>query len=277
MNKQDIITLWASFWISADDALLILQKIMEISSKNLFLLNDIDDKYKDDIKSAFQQRKLGIPLEHILWETEFYGNRFFVSKDTLIPRNDTEILVEKAIEFIKQQKKISLADIWTGTGCIPISILKETWEYISNAFAVDISPEALTITKQNVSLHWLDDKIEVFQWDLFTPLENKKFHHLVVTANLPYILDNDIENMDKETIDYEPHLALFGGQETWFELYEKLVNQLQSVKAESITLFIEIGFDQGQIVRDFCNERNISLQIYKDNWWIERCVELQIR
>ena len=278
MNKQDIITLWASFWIPREDVFLIMEKIMNLSSKDLFLLSDIDDGYVADIEWALQKRKSWRPLEYILWEAEFYGYTFFVNEHTLIPKNDTEILVEKTIEYIKNKnQKIALVDIWTGTGCIPISILKETREYISNIYAVDISPEALLTTRQNISLHWFDDKIEVFEWDLFTPLGTKEFDHLVVTANLPYILDDDFENIDQQVIDYEPHTALFGWEKTWFELYEKLVNQLQSVKAENIMLFIEIGFDQWDIVRDFCLQRNIFLQIYKDNWWIERCAHMQIR
>lgn len=277
MNKQDIITLWASFDIPRDDVFLMIQNIMNISAKDLFLLSDIDDTYVPRIKNVFQDRQSGIPLEYILWETEFYGHRFLLNKNTLIPKNDTEVLVEKTIEYISSQTNTyTLVDIWTWTGCIPISVLKKSWENIPKAYAVDISSDVLDIAKQNISLHWLNNKIDIFEGDLFAPLQEKVFTHLVVTANLPYILDNDLENIDKQVLDHEPHLALFWGKKTWFELYEKLVRQLQDIQAESIILFIEIGFDQWKIVRDFCKKQQIDFNIYKDNGWIERCVQMKI-
>ena len=99
----------------------------------------------------------------------------------------------------------------------------------------------------------------------------------MVTANLPYIKDNDFDNIDQSVIYHEPHSALFGWDQTGFELYEKLVSQLDSVVSESITLFIEIGFDQADIVRDFCERQKIDFEIYRDNWGVERCVKMKIR
>ena len=277
-NKQDIITLWASSWIPRDDVFLMIQSVMSISSKDIFLLDDIDEKYIPEIQEMFQKRKSWIPLEYILWEAEFYGYRFFVTSDTLIPRNDTEVLVEKAIEYIKSQNNnVSLVDIWTGTGCIPISILKEIWDKIDKSYAIDISPLALSIAEKNKHAHELSQSIELLGWDLFIPLQDIQFKDLVATANLPYILDDDFENIDDSVAEHEPHRALFGWKQTGFELYEKLIGQLQSISADSIILFIEIGFDQWQIVRDFCKTKDISFQIYKDNGWIERCVEIKIR
>ena len=277
MKKQDIMTLWASYWIPRDDVFLIVQKVMRVSSKDLFLLDTIDVKHICEIERIFSERKSWTPLEYILWESEFYGHVFFVNKHTLIPKNDTEVLVEKAIDYIStQNKKITLIDIWTGTWCIAISVLKSSSDSISNAYAIDVSSNTLEVTRKNIYSHWFENKIEAVEWSLFTPLQDKDFDHLVVTANLPYVKNDDFENIDSQVIDYEPHLALFGWKKTGFELYEKLISQLQQVQAESIILFIEIGFDQWGVVRDFCNKQKINFKIYTDNAWVERCVEMKI-
>lgn len=293
MKKQDIITLWISHDIKRDDVFLMLQNILDISSKELFLLDDIPADKIPDIKKAFSKYSEGMPLEYIIWETEFYGYKFFVSEDALIPRNDTEVLVEKAVEYINNltpnpsptrrgEQNITLVDVWTGTGCIPISIYKQSGDNIKQCFAIDISPAAVKVAEKNAEFHNLQDKIEFFHGDLLTSsssflLQEGGTTHLVVTANLPYIKDNDFENIDERVNHHEPHLALFWWPDTGFELYEKLVSQLQSIKAHDITLFIEIGFDQWDIVRDFCIKQKINFEIYRDNWWIDRCVQMKIR
>ena len=282
MKKQDIITLWVSHDIKRDDVFSVLQNILDISAKELFLLDDIWDDKVSEIKKAFLKYSEGMPLEYIIWETEFYGYKFFVSQDTLVPRNDTEVLVEKAVELIDTQKEISLVDVWTGTGCIPISIYKQSGDNIKQCFAIDISPAALKVAEKNRAFHDLADNIEFFHGDLLIPpptplLQEGGATHLVVTANLPYIKDNDFKNIDDSVNHHEPHLALFGGPETGFELYERLINQLQNIKADTITLFIEIGFDQWDVVRDFCMKQDIEFEIYRDNGGIERCTQMKIR
>ena len=278
MKKQEIIQFWISLDILKEDIFLMLQKALNISSKELFFLDTIPQEDILKIKKMFHLKNTGIPIEQILWETDFYGYIFFLNEHTLIPKNDTEVLVEKAIEYIKwQNKKMSLVDVWTGTGCIPMAILKQLPGEILESYGIDISPQALAIAKKNSAFHWLLEKLILIEWDLFAPLQDKVFKNLVVTANLPYILDGDFDNMDYEVVNNEPHTALFGWPETGFELYEKLIAQLQSVKAETIILFIEIWFDQSCIMRDYSKRNNIEFHVYKDNAWVERCVEMKIR
>jgi len=208
MKKQDIINLWASLDIPTDDTLLIIQKIMGISSKELFLVYDIDDSYIADIKSAFQQIQSGIPLEYMFGEAEFYGYKFFVNKHTLIPRNDTEILTQKTIEHIKSQaENVSLVDVGTGSWCIGISVYKNLNNKISHTILIDISEQALEVTRKNITLYWYTKNIDTLSWDLFSPLLREPFSNLVVTANLPYIKDNDFDNIDQSVIYHEPHSA----------------------------------------------------------------------
>jgi len=153
----------------------MLQKVLNISSKELFFLDTIPQEDILKIKKMFHLKNTGIPIEQILWETDFYGYIFFLNEHTLIPKNDTEGLVEKAIEYIKwQNKKMSLVDVWTGTGCIPMAILKQLPGEILESYGIDISPQALAIAKKNSAFHWLLEKLILIEWD-YLPLFKIRF------------------------------------------------------------------------------------------------------
>jgi len=178
---------------------------------------------------------------------EFYSLPFYVDKRVLIPRNDTEILVDRVLKEITQNT--ILIDVGTGSGAIPISIIKNRDIY--KVFAVDISLDALEVAKINIEINNIQEKIELFHSDLLeiflSRTEKLETQNLIITANLPYIKNGDIENMDQEVLENEPHIALFGGEKTGFEMYERLIDQIQELKSffsGDITLYIEIGFDQ---------------------------------
>jgi len=148
----------------------------------------------------------------------------------------------------------------------------------------------LEVSKINIKKHNLEDKVIQLHWDLlssFILILNKKSIlsplqeggiDLIITANLPYIKDWDFENMDEETIKFEPDLALYWWEKTGFELYEKLIHQilkLQSINnIETIVLFIEIWFDQKEIAISFLEKLNLKFEIFKDNWGIDRCIKI---
>jgi len=279
MKKSDIISLGLSYWIVQSDISKLLEKILEISSKDLFFLSEINEKYFWKIEEVFLEIHSGKPLEHILEYADFYGYTFYVTPSTLIPKNDTEVLVEKTIEYLQRHKEsVSLVDIWTGTGCIPISIYKEISKKIDSVFAIDISKDALVVAEKNAKIHWVEERVELLQWDLFSPLLKQKIPHLVITANLPYIKDADFKNIDTKVMAHEPHLALFGGEKTWFELYEKLIIQLQNyASAKTLVLFIEIGFDQWEIAKKYLDTLWVLYEIFHDNGWIDRCIKIQLK
>ena len=303
---------------------LMLQKITGLSKNQLFLNNYTLTDFQKKQLLEYQKRYLSWePIEYIIENAEFYGLDFYVDSRVLIPRNDTEIMVEKVIESVKFKKEkyflnfwfndwklfesqsmiapifegiklnnfkninTILIDIWTGSACIPISILKN----LSTAgpsplktYAIDISKDALDVAKINIKKHNLEDKIELIQSDLlkdFKQILSSKFYKLntiIITANLPYIKNWDFENMDKETIKFEPDLALYWWEKTGFELYEKLIFQifeLQNIyNIKKIILFIEIWFDQKQIAIDFLKKQNLKFEIFKDNNNIDRCIKI---
>lgn len=267
---------------------LIKQKITGLSKSQLFLSPKIEYKFQKEIDLAIKRLKNWEPVEYIINNAEFYSLDFYVNNNVLTPRNDTEIMVDKAIETIvnipkkiNKEPNITLIDIWTWSSCIAISILKNTFK-INNSYVIDISEKALEISKKNIKLHNLENKIKIIHWSLLENfLLDKNYNldkNIVITANLPYIKNNDFDNIDKETIQFEPALALYWWKKTWFELYEQLINQIIKLKKENkeknIYLFIEIWFDQKVYSKKYLDNLDLKFEIFKDNWWIYRCIKI---
>lgn len=258
---------------------LIIQKITGLSKEQLFLNSEIPDIYKKDIEKAFLRLEEWEPIEYILEEAEFYSISFYVDSRVLIPRNDTEVMVDEVLEELKSEKKYSYIDVWTWSSCIPIAIIQNSKNELIKPYVVDVSKEALEVSKINIERYYFDEYITQIHWDLLTPfLEEKKYklkENIIITANLPYIKDADYESMDKEVIKYEPKLALYGWKWTWFELYQKLISQCLELKEiHNIILFIEIGFDQKRVAEDFLNNLWLKYEIFKDSGDIDRCIKV---
>jgi len=301
MKKQELINFWLKLWISQNNILRILEKITGLSKNQLFLSDYINDKFIDKIEEYFARLVSWEPIEYILKKAEFYGFDFYVDSRVLIPRNDTEVMVEEAIKTLNKEnkKEFLLIDVWTGSSCIAISILKNT-KNIKKSYVIDISKKALEVSKINIEKHNLENKIIQINWNLLennplAPLSrgiecllthdksNWGIFNIIITANLPYIKNWDFENMDEETIEYEPDLALYWGEKTGFELYEKLIFQVLELKKSTllggdlegaIILFIEIWFDQKELAINFLKKQNLQFEIFKDNWWIDRCIKI---
>lgn len=283
MKKIEIFKIWKDLWLDANKIEKIILKITDLSKSQLFLVDLIDDKYIKKINESFNKLNKWEPFEYIINNAEFYSLDFFVDNRVLIPRNDTEIMVDKAIETIVTLNNSTLIDVWTWSWCVGISIFKNT-KKITNCYLTDISRQVLEVSQINITKHNLLDKIVTiksnllvkFIWNDDYPLSS----NLVITANLPYIKNWDYKNMSKETIWYEPDLALYGWKKTGFELYETLINECLLLKKlnniKKIFLFIEIWFDQKDHSNKYLTDLLLKYQYFKDNWWIERCVKIEI-
>ncbi len=257
----------------------MLQKHLQLSKVDIFLLQEIPKKYEKYIIRDLQNLQKWIPIEYIIQKAEFFSLDFFVDNRVLIPRNDTEILVEQVLK-IPNLETYFLVDIGTGSGAIPISILKNS--NISQALAIDISSQALEVAKKNRKKYDLETRLSLYQSDLLHHTEIQKIigkhKKIIFTANLPYIKNGDFENMSQETLENEPHLALFGGQNTGFELYESLIFQIfeliENYKIQEIILFIEIGFDQKEVSTIFLQQHQLTHTFFQDNNQIDRCVKI---
>ena len=206
---------------------------------NLELTTKFDEEIKDYVffKNAIQRYVNGEMMEYIFNKAYFLSTPFFVNKDVLIPRQETEQLVLRTLELIKEifsENEINIADVCTGSGCIGISIAKVLPN--NHYFLTDISKEALRIAKNNTNL-LKDVDIKCLQGDMLEPLKNNKIDVLV--CNPPYI--SNIEEIDEKTWKQEPHLALVAEPATLY--YEKVLKDCRSVLSSKYLLAFEIGED----------------------------------
>ena len=194
----------------------------------------------DQYKSFLKRRASREPLEHIIGETEFMGLPFWVNEDVLIPRQDTETLVELVLNEHKE-KNISLLDVCTGSGCILISILKNVKD--TSGCGYDISKQAINVAKENAKLNDVSALFE--RSDLFEDVMESDMD--VIVSNPPYIPSEVVTTLMPEVVDFEPHEAL-DGKEDGLYFYRKIIDRCKEFLKPQGYLLFEIGYDQGEAV-----------------------------
>ena len=215
--------------------------------------------------NEFINRRLeGIPVAYLVGYKEFFGLKFAVNENVLIPRPETEILTEFVGEYLRGLKEPIFADLGTGSGAIAVSILKFVKN--SRACAVDISLEALEVAKFNAEKFFVDDRIEFFCGNLFEPLEGKIFNAIV--SNPPYIPTSDLETLQIE-VKSEPQLALDGGNDG-LEFYRRIISDAPKFLADGGLLAVEIGINQSAAVKNLFAAEFGDIAILKDLAGIER-------
>ena len=275
--------------ISSDIHLLFIKKITGLSQEQLFLnAPDLSKNQKWLYDTYLKRYNSWEPLEYIIESAEFYGYHFFVDSRVLIPRNDTEIMVEKAVLSIQGSscRNVTYIDIGTGSGYIPISVVKNIWGKISQSCAIDISESALKVADINRKTYHLQNTLTLYHGNLLDPiipLLDKEglgvVKSIIITANLPYIKQDDFENMDTPVYIHEPRIALYGWENTGFEMYEELINQAKELSdfGHQVTLFIEIGFDQKQVCETHLWKLWYEYEIFQDMGWVDRCVKIELK
>ncbi|MDA3885775.1 MAG: peptide chain release factor N(5)-glutamine methyltransferase [Candidatus Delongbacteria bacterium] len=199
------------------------------------------------------------PVQYIQGEKEFYNVKIMVNEHTLIPRNDTEILVEEVIKFISTQN-FRILDIGTGSGCIPIAIAKECPNNIF--FASDISSEVLDTARKNAGINDISGKIKFYKWDLFKSCPSRSLHDIVI-SNPPYISLKAYENLDKNVKDHEPRIALTD-EGDGLTFYRRINDIIEKILKPNGMLFLEIGYDQAEEIKNICREKFEDINIVKD-------------
>ena len=210
------------------------------------------DEYVRNIKRLIQ----GEPLQYITGLQEFMKLKFFVNKHVLIPRQDTEILVEEVIEIAKKLETPTILDLCTGSGAIAVSVAK----YIENSkiTATDISKEALEVAKKNARFNGIFNNIEFIESDMFKKLKNRKFD--IIVSNPPYIPTKEIKKLPID-VQNEPAIALDGGS-TGLDFYEIIANQGSNYLNRNGFICLEIGFDQRARVQDILRKNKHGGEIY---------------
>ena len=246
------------------DSELLLSKILDKSREEILinLEQKICQKYLLKYKQLIQRRSQCEPIAYIMKEKEFWSKIFFVSSDTLIPRPETELIVEKLTKIF-EEKKISILDIGTGTGCILISLLSELKN--SKGIGIDISKKALRIAEKNSEHHGMKNKIKFFHKSL-----DSKFYQKfdLIVSNPPYIKKCEIKHLKEEVRKFEPRIALDGGNDG-LDLIKKVIYKSKYILKIKGMLALEIGNEQFNKVSKILKKNNFKIEHivkdYKDN------------
>ena len=250
---------------AALDARLLLEYICH-TDRNALLVHG--DSVRSDLEEQFyhmviEKRAQRIPLQHITGQQEFMGLTFKVNEHVLIPRQDTEILVEEAMRYLSDGMRI--LDICTGSGCILLSLLKYSNE--CEGLGVDISENALAVARENAQNLGLEAEFRYS--DLLEKVEGK---FDMIVSNPPYIETAVIDTLMPEVREHEPMLAL-DGREDGLYFYRRIVEQCTSYMTRGARLFFEIGYDQGEAVEDMMIHKGFcEVEIIKDYAGFDRVV-----
>jgi release factor glutamine methyltransferase len=187
------------------------------------------------------------PVAYLVGKTEFYSLEFDVTPDCLIPRPETELLAQRAIEFLRQRSgPQSVCDLGTGCGILAVTIARNVPD--AKVVATDISEPALAVAARNIEKHQLQDRIELRHGDLFEPLVAKLDQFDLLVSNPPYVSAAEYAALDKNVKDYEPRLALYAGVDG-LDVYRRISEKAEQFLKPDGLLLLEIGYTQGDAVR----------------------------
>ena len=232
----------------------------------------VDDDSLDRMREFVGRRAAGEPLQYITGFQDFYGREFRVTPDVLIPRPETELLVEAALE-VRTTDSAFTCDVGTGSGCIAITLLCEIPG--ARAVAVDKSAAALEIARENAAKQAVVDRAVFVVSDCFDALDPREYQFDLIVSNPPYVSESALAGLQREVRDHEPLVALTPGVDG-LSVIRRLLTQAPAYLKPKGHLLIEIGFDQGEAVRSLVDEGVWSLiQVRPDLQGIPRIVVLQ--
>lgn len=239
-----------------------------LKKDRLYLITHDDEAIPDTDVKAFKRladkRAGGEPMAYILGYKEFYGRNFIVNKDVLIPRPETEML----IELIKGEGNAKILDLCAGSGCIGLTLALECKD--AKVTLSDISPKAVDIIKKNAEN--LGVEVNIVESDLFDDIEGK---FDIIVSNPPYIGSETIEMLETTVKDYEPRLALDGGRDG-LKFYKKIIPNSKKYLSENGRIFFEMGFDEGEQIKSLLMSNTFSdIKIYKDLANLDRVISAQ--
>jgi len=213
----------------------------------------------DQLRSLVKRAGLHEPVAHLVGRAEFYSIEFEVTSDCLIPRPETEHLVQRAIEFLRQRGGSQfVCDLCTGCGIIAVAIAKNVPE--AKVIATDISAAALAVATKNIEKHGLQERIELREGDLFEPLIPPLDQFDLIASNPPYVSAAEYEKLDKNVKDYEPRIALYAG-EGGLDVYKRIVEKVGPFLKPDGILLLEIGYQQGPTVRELLEQTGVFARI----------------
>jgi release factor glutamine methyltransferase len=251
------------------DTEILMAKVLGIKREHIILNNQINlnDYNLDHFRKLIEERVKRKPIAYLLNKKPFWDSQFYVDKNTLIPRPDTEIVVGEILRLTKYKNKINILDIGIGSGCILLTILKERKNFYGTG--IDISKKSLHISKFNAKNLKVEKRTKFYNSDI--DKFNKGKYDLIV-SNPPYIKRCDLKYLDSDVINFEPKLALDGGLDGLL-VFRKVIEKSSELIKRNGKLILEIGFDQKNKVIKLLNKKGFYINsVLKDLAKNDRCI-----
>ncbi len=251
------------------DSEILLSKIIKKNRKYL-ILNSNEELKKENIKSfdyLVKRRKKGEPIAYLINKKEFWKQNFYINQNVLIPRPDTELLVEETLKLFNVNSKLNILDIGTGSGCILLSILKERRNFFGTG--IDISKKAINVAHFNAKMHQLSNRVKFYNSDVDKFLIGK---YDLIVSNPPYIKRQDLKYLEVDVKGFEPKLALDGGKDG-FSKITKVISKTSTLLKRNGRFILEIGFGQKKKILSILKQNNFFInKVVKDYGKNDRCV-----
>ena len=251
------------------DSEILLSEVIK-KNRQYLLLNSNEELKKENIKSfnyLVKRRKKGEPIAYLINKKEFWKQNFYVNQNVLIPRPDTELLVEETLKLFNVNLKLNILDIGTGSGCILLSILKERRNFIGTG--IDISKKAINVARFNAKMYQLSNRVKFYNSDIDKFLIGK---YDLILSNPPYIRQQELKYLGKDIKGFEPKLALDGGRDG-FSKIAKVISKTSELLKRNGKFILEIGFDQKNKTLDILKNNNFYInKVVKDYGKNYRCI-----
>ena len=251
------------------DSELLMAKTIK-KDRNYILLNSDSYINKNELTKFYaliKQRSLGSPIAYLINKKHFWNSEFFITNDILIPRPDTELIVENVLRLTKRKNKINILDIGVGSGCIILSILKERENFYGTG--IDISEKCLKISRINAANLKVGTRLKLYKSDVDKFTLGK---YDLIVSNPPYIKTCKLKYLERDVADFEPRLALNGGLDGLSEI-RKVIKKSSELVKKSGKLILEIGFDQKNEVINLLKKESFYIDsIEKDLANNDRCI-----
>ncbi len=251
------------------DTEILLSNLIKRDKKHIILNPKelLNSEQLDKFKCLIERRKKGEPIAYLINKKEFWKDQFFVNKDVLIPRPDTELIIEQVLKIYSKDVQLQVLDIGTGSGCILLSILKERPKFYGTG--IDISKKSINVSKFNTKQLNLMNRVKFFH----SSVDNFKIgKYDLVVSNPPYIESLNLKYLEKNVVNFEPKLALSGGLDG-FSKIRKVINKAGNLIKKNGKFILEIGFNQKNKVKKILKEEgfyvNKAIKDYGNN---DRCI-----
>ena len=251
------------------DTEILMAKVLDAKREYIILNNhkNLDDDNLEYFRKLIKERAKRKPIAYLLNKKFFWDSEFYVDKNTLIPRPDTEIIIEEILRLTKYKNKINILDIGVGSGCILLTILKERKNF--NGTGIDISKKSLDISKINAKNLKVEGRTKFYNSDI-DKFDKGKYD--LIVSNPPYIKSCDLKYLESDIIDFEPKLALDGGLDGLSE-FRKVIKKSSELIKKNGKLILEIGFNQKNKIIKLLNKKGFYINsTLKDLAKNDRCI-----